>query len=268
MLGRLPDDLNGKRVLDAGAGAGQMTEALARRGAEVVAADISPSLLDVAKRRIPESLHDQIEFRAGDMLDESLGHFDHIVAMDSLIHYKIGDIGDALAKLGARCDQSMVFTIAPSTAFLKAFWAMGQVFPRSDRSPQIIPHSDRSLARAVSSNPVLTRFMLGRVRRVSRGFYISQCDGACPVILGVQQVKRISVRLLPFSDAASPGLPLGQLLRLSLFPGLGRYGGGSAARHAEPGDDRRTGRAATIVAIDDRPAGSDRAVSGLPWLPV
>ena len=37
------------------------------------------------------------------------------------------------------------------------------------------------------------------------------------MIIGVKQVKRISVWLLPFSDAASPGLPLGQLLRLSLF---------------------------------------------------
>lgn len=174
ILDRLPDDLSGKRILDAGAGAGQVTEALARRGAAVVAADISPSLLDVAKRRIPEVLHDRIEFRAGDMLDEGLGQFDHIVAMDSLIHYKIDDIGDALAQLGARCETSMVFTIAPSTTFLKAFWMLGQVFPRSDRSPQIIPHSDRSLQKAVSSNPVLTRFMLGRVRRVSRGFYISQ----------------------------------------------------------------------------------------------
>jgi magnesium-protoporphyrin O-methyltransferase len=68
----------------------------------------------------------------------------------------------------------MVFTIAPSTAFLKAFWMAGQVFPRSDRSPQIIPHSDRSLQTTVQSDPALTRFTLGRVRRVSRGFYISQ----------------------------------------------------------------------------------------------
>ena len=33
MLSSLPDDLTGARVLDAGAGAGQMTEALAMRGA-------------------------------------------------------------------------------------------------------------------------------------------------------------------------------------------------------------------------------------------
>ena len=49
-----------------------------------------------------------------------------------------------------------------------------ELLPRSDRSPQIIPHSDRSLLKVVKSDPALTRFTLGRVRRVSRGFYISQ----------------------------------------------------------------------------------------------
>ncbi len=28
-----------------------------------------------------------IDFRVGDMLDPALGRFDHVVAMDSLIHY-------------------------------------------------------------------------------------------------------------------------------------------------------------------------------------
>ncbi|KUF10032.1 MFS transporter [Pseudoponticoccus marisrubri] len=37
------------------------------------------------------------------------------------------------------------------------------------------------------------------------------------MILGPQQIKRLSTRLLPFADAASDDLPLGQLLRLSLF---------------------------------------------------
>ena len=34
----------------------------------------------------------QIEFRVGDMLDPALGRFDHVVAMDSLIHYRAGDV--------------------------------------------------------------------------------------------------------------------------------------------------------------------------------
>ncbi|MEL7345879.1 MAG: PucC family protein, partial [Pseudomonadota bacterium] len=37
------------------------------------------------------------------------------------------------------------------------------------------------------------------------------------MIVTRNQVKSLSMRLLPFSDAASDDLPLGQLLRLSLF---------------------------------------------------
>jgi magnesium-protoporphyrin O-methyltransferase len=44
MLARLPEDLRGARILDAGCGAGQMTADLAARGADVVAVDILPRL--------------------------------------------------------------------------------------------------------------------------------------------------------------------------------------------------------------------------------
>ncbi len=37
------------------------------------------------------------------------------------------------------------------------------------------------------------------------------------MIVGRSQIKALSLRFLPFADAASEGLPLGQLLRLSLF---------------------------------------------------
>lgn len=172
MLARLPEDLSGARILDAGCGAGQMTEALARRGAEVVAADISPSLLDVARRRIPAALHPRIRFVAGDMLDDALGRFDHVVAMDSLIHYRAPDIGAALARLGRRTGASVVFTIAPRTPLLSAMWAVGQLFPRSDRSPAIVPHADRAIRRALDAAG-MGGALIG-VARVSRGFYISQ----------------------------------------------------------------------------------------------
>ena len=49
MLSRVPKDLSGARVLDAGCGTGMMTEDLARRGAIVSAVDISPSLISIAK---------------------------------------------------------------------------------------------------------------------------------------------------------------------------------------------------------------------------
>jgi SAM-dependent methyltransferase len=91
-------------VLDAGCGTGAMTEELARRGAEVVAIDISPQLVEIAEKRIPEALHEQITFTSGDMLSPDLGSFDHVMAMDSMIYYTDDDLGQALAGLSPRVD--------------------------------------------------------------------------------------------------------------------------------------------------------------------
>jgi magnesium-protoporphyrin O-methyltransferase len=168
MLGRLPQDLRGARVLDAGCGTGAMTEALAQRGAEVVAVDISPQLINIAEDRLPVAYRPQVTFRAGDMTDDRLGRFDFVLAMDSLIYYRAPDIGSILTRLGKRTDQAIVFTVAPRTPFLMTFWGMGQLFPRADRSPTMIPHSFPHLRRHAGDS-------LKRIERVSRGFYISEC---------------------------------------------------------------------------------------------
>lgn len=168
MLGRLPQDLCGARVLDAGCGTGAMTEALAKRGAEVVAVDISPQLINIAEDRLPVAYRPQVTFHAGDMTDDRLGRFDFIMAMDSLIYYRAPDIGGILSRLGKRTGQAIVFTVAPRTPFLMTFWGMGQLFPRADRSPTMIPHSFPHLRRHAGDS-------LKRVERVSRGFYISEC---------------------------------------------------------------------------------------------
>ncbi|MGY6412489.1 MAG: magnesium protoporphyrin IX methyltransferase [Alkalilacustris sp.] len=172
MLARLPEDLSGARVLDAGCGAGPMSVALAERGAQVVGVDISPQLLEVARKRTPEAVASRITYTPGDMLDEAHGRFDYVMAMDSLIHYEAADIGRALARLMGRTGQAVVFTIAPRTPFLSAMWLAGKAFPRSDRSPQIIPHSDAAIETAVRAEGLSGP--LSRVTRVSRGFYISQ----------------------------------------------------------------------------------------------
>ena len=44
LLGQLPNDLSEARILDAGCGTGQLTTELVKRGASVVATDISSSL--------------------------------------------------------------------------------------------------------------------------------------------------------------------------------------------------------------------------------
>jgi len=161
-------DVRGKRILDAGCGAGQMTHELALRGAEVVAVDISPSLVEIARKRLPDALSHQVTFHAGDMLDPALGDFDHVVAMDSLIYYDTADINRSISTLFLRTSGKIVFTVAPRTPFLMAFFGLGKLFPRRDRSPVMIPHTPKKLARLVGGN-------LRSVSRISSGFYISEC---------------------------------------------------------------------------------------------
>jgi magnesium-protoporphyrin O-methyltransferase len=173
ILSRLPADLSGARVLDAGCGAGQMTAELAARGAEVLAVDISPALIGIARDRLPAAHAERVTFAAGDMLAPDLGRFDHVVAMDSLIYYSAADIARALDGLAARTSGRIVFTVAPRTPFLMAFWAAGQMFPRSDRSPTMIPHSRRQLDRAAPGT-------VSRIGRIARGFYISECMEYAP----------------------------------------------------------------------------------------
>ena len=87
LLSWLPQDLTGRRILDAGCGTGALSLEAARRGAEVVAIDVSPTLVGLARERLadhPEAA--RIDFHVGCMLDTSLGRFDHVVAMDWLIH--------------------------------------------------------------------------------------------------------------------------------------------------------------------------------------
>lgn len=172
LLSRLPADLAGARVLDAGCGAGQLAVELARRGAEVVAVDISASLLGVAQSRVPEALLHRIDFRAGDMLDPRLGAFDHAVAMDSLIHYAPADIVTAVSGLAKRVRGTVAFTVAPRTLMLGLMHTAGKLFPRSDRSPAIHPADVARLAARLRA--ALPGCTVAASERVSRGFYISQ----------------------------------------------------------------------------------------------
>ena len=168
LLSYLPADLTGLRILDAGCGTGALAVEAAERGAEVVAIDLSPTLVGLARERAPKHLN--IEFRVGDMSDSALGRFDHVVAMDSLIHYRAADMARSVASLAARADRSMVFTFAPRTTLLTAMHAVGQLFPRGDRSPAIEPVGPAHIRKLIEADGLRTL----RSDRVAGGFYISQ----------------------------------------------------------------------------------------------
>lgn len=172
LLAQLPQDLTGARVMDAGCGVGQVTQELAQRGAEVVAIDISPSLIDIARKRVAQDFHPQIDFRIGDMTAPNLGSFDYVIAMDSLIYYRRDDLAKVLSCLSDRTAHKVCFTVAPKTPLLTAMWYAGKLAPKGDKSPNMVPHSLRSLERSLSGRAAVTD--LGRV---TSGFYISHAMG-------------------------------------------------------------------------------------------
>ena len=105
------------------------------------------------------------------MLDPPLGRFDHVVAMDSIIHYRGADMINIISGLSRMAFGSMIFTFAPRTVPLTALWAVGKLFPRGDKSPAIEPQPPEKLRRELSQ---IDKFKLGRHHRVATGFYISQ----------------------------------------------------------------------------------------------
>ena len=169
LLDWLPGDLRGRRLLDAGCGTGMLALEAAKRGAEVTAIDLSPTLVGLARDRLPGNL--RVDFRVGDMLDPALGRFDHVVSMDSLIHYKAGDMVRALELLADRTASSVVFTFAPRTKALAAMHAVGKLFPQGNRAPAIEPVQEIALRHLLAG---LDGWKASRTERIACGFYTSQ----------------------------------------------------------------------------------------------
>jgi magnesium-protoporphyrin O-methyltransferase len=177
LLSWLPEDLRGARILDAGCGTGALSVVAAKRGAAVLAVDLSPTLVDLARQRTPTRLGaGRIEFRTGDMLDPSFGRFDYVVAMDSLIHYQAADTVRVLSNFAGRTDSAILFTFAPSTPALALMHAIGRLFPKGDRAPAIEPVGRRALRAALARTAGLGAWDLARRHRVSRGFYMSEAQ--------------------------------------------------------------------------------------------
>ncbi len=175
LLSWLPTDLRGRRILDAGCGTGALACELAQRGAHVVAVDLSPTLVQLARERHPNALHQgRLQFISGDMLSSSYGKFDHVVAMDSMIHYELGDMIAGLSGLAGRTAHSLLFSFAPSNPILATMIRVGRLFPRSDRAPFIEPVPEPAMRSAIANAAGLAGWQVGRTEKISSGFYTSQ----------------------------------------------------------------------------------------------
>ena len=169
IMEKLPKDLTGLRVLDAGCGTGALSRMLDERGAEVVGVDISDKLIEVAKNR--SGSNSNIEYFSGDMKEESFGNFDYIIAMDSLIHYSTEDVMSSLVDFSKRANISVFFTIIPSTFVLRTKLHLGKFFPKSERSPEVVPIEWRQLRKLEALEVNAT---LEKIKRIKSLFYVSE----------------------------------------------------------------------------------------------
>lgn len=183
LLSWLPEDMIGMRLLDAGCGTGALAQEAMKRGAQVVAIDLSPTLVNLARERHAQDLlttpalnakAGSITFLAGDMLSAEHGEFDYVVCMDSLIHYDTQDIANAVEALSKRTKRSIVFTFAPHSPLLATMHAMGRMFPRTDRSPQLAPVRQSTLHVYIERAVRQQGWRPNRMQRISSGFYTSQ----------------------------------------------------------------------------------------------
>lgn len=175
LLRWLGHDLRGRVILDAGCGTGALSMAAAKRGAAVSAVDLSPTLINLAQERIPHDLGaGTIDFHVGDMLSPALGPVDHVVAMDSLVHYRAEDMVAMVSALAAKARRSVLFTFAPRTPALSLMHAAGTLFPRSDRAPAIEPVGQVKLQELIERATGLQNWRTARTERVQSRFYTSQ----------------------------------------------------------------------------------------------
>ena len=210
-------------LLDAGCGTGALAVEAARRGAR--SSRSICRLLSWAWHAsgFPRDLGaGKVEFLVGDMFDPALGGFDHVVGMDSLIHYRPEDTVRVVAGLTARTGESFCFTFAPKTAPLAMMHAVGRLFPRGDRAPAIEPVAELALRRVDRLGRRAAWFFDGTyATHRERLLYLSGTGARAHMKRINDTLARgwtlVGPRFLPFADAATKELPLGRLLRLSLF---------------------------------------------------
>jgi 2-polyprenyl-3-methyl-5-hydroxy-6-metoxy-1,4-benzoquinol methylase len=174
----------GGEVLDAGAGVGRWSQLLARRGAHVIGVDLSPAMVEEARRRAArERLDPPPVFRAADLSDLDLGRgFDLVLVVTVLQHVleperftravanlaahvrpggRLVALEAAPTRPSARLD-SPVFLARPLAAYLEAFARHGLALTTLagvDPMPlrrRFLPHYSR-LPRLVAL-PVLAAF--------------------------------------------------------------------------------------------------------------
>lgn len=154
-------------ALDAGCGTGLFSLSLARRGYQVLAADLAPQMVAATGAAAAAAgLADRLSCRVAD-LDELGGRYSLVACFDVLIHYPPALFAPMLAHLAGLCDGTLLFTYAPHSPLLAALHRVGGLFPHGQRRTEIQMIPD-ALVRATLAAAGLS---ISRAARVSSGFY-------------------------------------------------------------------------------------------------
>ena len=150
-------DVRGKTVLEYGCGDGENTVVLANRGARVIAFDISPELLAVAKERLEVNRCEGVELLIGSahnlpLPDESI---DVVFGM-AILHHLDLEIASREIRRVLKKDGRGIFEEPLRNSKLYA-WAR-QFFPmQADVSPFERPLTDREIEDFATSRPQRAR---------------------------------------------------------------------------------------------------------------
>jgi SAM-dependent methyltransferase len=87
-LARAMRSLQGTAVLDFGCGTGRLSEWLVRQGASVTGVDVTPEMVEVARKRVPDARFEVIEDSSVPYAD---GAFDLVITAGVLLYYVRGD---------------------------------------------------------------------------------------------------------------------------------------------------------------------------------
>ena len=90
--------------------------------------------------------------------------------MDSLIHYSTEDVISSIADFSSRANNSVLFTVIPSTFFLNSKLLLGKFFPKSERSPEVVPIEWGQLEQLED----LKINTLSKIKRIKSFFYVSE----------------------------------------------------------------------------------------------
>jgi 2-polyprenyl-6-hydroxyphenyl methylase / 3-demethylubiquinone-9 3-methyltransferase len=182
--------MSGKRVLDVGCGGGILSDAMARKGANVLGIDLSTKALKVAQLHAMEAGTPSVEYReiaAESLADEMPGQFDTVTCMEMLEHVPDpSSVVAACAKLAKpggwlffstlnRNPKSFLFAIVGAEYVLKLLPKGTHEYAKFIR-PSELAHACRAAgltmeaSRGMEYNPITRRYWLSENTSVNYMF--------------------------------------------------------------------------------------------------